>query len=76
MRKGDDGQAKKGQNVAKSKGNAEAKGDLKGTLQVYALEKVLQATGEDVRREAEALVKIVGRKVNNLREVTASKAKH
>ena len=38
------------------------KGDLKGTLEVHTLTMILQATGEEVQREAEILVEMVWRK--------------
>ena len=43
-------------------GRHQARGDLKGTLEVHTLTAILQATGKEVQREAEILVEIVGRK--------------
>lgn len=47
--------------------------DLKGTLQVHVLAKILQATGEEVKREAQTLVGIVSKKVENERKQRASR---
>ena len=41
------------------------KGDLKGTLEVHTLTMILQATGEEVQREAEILVEIIWRKCSS-----------
>ena len=43
-------------------GRENERGDLKGTLEVHTLTTILQATGEQVQREAELLVGIVARK--------------
>ena len=51
------------------------KRDLVGTLQVHALSKILQATGAQVKKEAETLVSIVGRKVEGMRKGSNSAAK-
>lgn len=45
--------------------------DLEGTLQVHVLPKILQATGEEVQREAETLIGIVGNKVEIVRKQNA-----
>ena len=43
-------------------GREEKRGDLKGTLEVHTLIKILQATGREVQREAEILVDTVARR--------------
>ena len=56
-------------------GKTNVNDDLKGTLQVHVLAKILQATGEEVQREAETLVSIVRRKVENERKQRAIQAR-
>ena len=55
-------------------GKGDRKDDLKGTLHVHVLAKILQATGEEVEREAETLVGIVRRKVENERKQRKNKS--
>ena len=43
-------------------GREKERRDLKGTLEVHTLTQILQATGEQVQREADLLVKIMARR--------------
>lgn len=72
-----------GVNVPGENGEAKKKekerGDLVGTLQVHALPKIMQATGVEVKKEAEILIAIVGRKVEGARrgsESSGNKERH
>ena len=56
-------------------GRENERGDLKGTLEVHTLTTILQATGEQVQREAELLVGIVARKCGSLKHEMATKQK-
>ncbi|KAG6991183.1 hypothetical protein G7Y79_00055g089590 [Physcia stellaris] len=49
--------------TGKAKKEEKEKRDLVGTLQVHALSQILQASGDQVKREAEVLIGIIGRKV-------------
>lgn len=67
----DDQDGKKGKVKKEEKG----KRDLVGTLQVHARSTILQATGDQVKKEAEVLIAIIGRKVEGMRKGSDSAAK-